>query len=140
MAELSKLIGKHSGVRGHTPVFLKLAVTFARVNERSNAFLIIPGGLCIDIVFSWIGQQPATLFLCPFGFEWPPHCYIQWLEWVSAVRWEGTHDSAIHSAVKYCIKGTMAVVIVEKDHNATASFFYRGPATCWTICQTKASF
>ena len=62
-----------------------------------------------------ITEQPVSLFLCQFGFEWPHHCYIQWQELVSAVMWEGTHDSAILRTIQCYTKCAMAVVIVKKN-------------------------
>jgi hypothetical protein len=108
-----------------TPVFLKAAVMFARVNEMSEASLIMPGRLCIEIVFP--GLLNSQLFLCHFRFEWPHHCYIQWLESACALRWEGIHVSAILSMVKHCVKCAMAHVMVKKYHDgfffATVSIF-----------------
>ena len=48
--------------KGHTPTFLKLAVFFSPVNRRSKASLIIPGRLCIEIVFP--GLLSSQLFGC----------------------------------------------------------------------------
>jgi hypothetical protein len=63
---------------------------------------------------SWNTQQPVILFLCQFHFELTHQCYIQWLELLSAVRWEGIHDNAILSTIKYCLKCAVALMIVEK--------------------------
>jgi hypothetical protein len=69
--------------------------------------------LCIEIVFP--GLLSSHLFcLCHYCFEWPNHYYIQWLELVSAVRWEGANDEAILSTIKYCIKLAMLFMTVEK--------------------------
>jgi len=110
---LSKSSSVNSVVsKGHTPFYLKLAVFFASENWRSKASLIIPLRLCIEIVFP--GLLSSQLFcFCHFCFEWPHCLYIQWLESVSALRWEGASDNTILSTVKYCIKFAMVFMIVE---------------------------
>ena len=126
-AELSESSSVNSLVsKGYTPVFLKLAVMFAEVNERSKASLIIPGRLCIEIVFPGLLSSQLSC-LCHFYFEWPHHFYIWWLESVSAVSWEGAKDNAILSTIQYCINCAVVCMIVEKYQDglffATASIF-----------------
>lgn len=112
-AELSKSSSVNSVVsKGHTPFLLKLAVFFAPENWSSKASLIILLRLCIEIVFP--GLLSSQLFcLCHFCFEWPHCSYIQWLESVSALRWEDASDNTILSTIKYCIKFAMVFMIVE---------------------------
>jgi len=44
-----------------------------------------------------------------------PHYYIQWLESVSEVGWEGANDAILSTVtIKYCIKFAVVFMIVKK--------------------------